>query len=216
MIQYHKINTTFKRNMEGDKKLIVGDWSSKEFDFFQNCPWTFTEKIDGTNIRVIVDTAGKNLVYKGKSDNAVIPGPLLQHLKDKFEPLKEKLFQAFDCGACIYGEGYGGKIQGMSNAYGPDQKFIMFDILICDMWLERGDVQQIGDAYGIPVVPVIGEGTLMEAVEWAKRGIESTFGPFQAEGIVARPRIELKDKRGNRIIAKIKCRDFDNSVIKEF
>jgi len=38
--------------------------------------------------------------------------------------------------------------------------------------------------------------------------IESVWGDFQAEGIVARPGVELFDRAGRRIITKLKCRDF--------
>lgn len=41
-----------------------------------------------------------------------------------------------------------------------------------------------------------------------KRGIRSTWGDFEAEGIVARPKIELMTRSGHRLVTKIKCRDF--------
>ena len=34
------------------------------------------------------------------------------------------------------------------------------------------------------------------------------IGKAKMEGLVARPIVELNDKRGNRIIVKIKCCDF--------
>lgn len=42
----------------------------------------------------------------------------------------------------------------------------------------------------------------------ARLGFKSTWGDFQAEGIVARPSVELKNRAGERIITKIKCKDF--------
>ena len=63
----------------------------------------------------------------------------------------------------------------------------------------------------LELVPIIGEGTLHDAIAAAKAGITSTWGNFQAEGIVARPKTELKARNGNRIITKIKCRDFVGS-----
>ena len=38
--------------------------------------------------------------------------------------------------------------------------------------------------------------------------IRSTWGDFEAEGIVARPKTELMARNGSRLITKIKCRDF--------
>ena len=53
-----------------------------------------------------------------------------------------------------------------------------------------------------------GRGTLHEMVEQARKGIKSTWGDFAAEGIVARPAVELKTRAGHRIITKIKSKDF--------
>ena len=77
-----------------------------------------------------------------------------------------------------------------------------------DWWLQRTDVHDVAQKLGLEVTPVIGEGTLLDAVAWAKRGIRSTWGDFQAEGIVAQPKTELHARSGHRLITKIKCRDF--------
>lgn len=41
-----------------------------------------------------------------------------------------------------------------------------------------------------------------------REGFTSTWGDFIAEGIVARPEVELFDRMGQRIITKIKYNDF--------
>ena len=41
-----------------------------------------------------------------------------------------------------------------------------------------------------------------------RKGFSSQWGDFIAEGIVARPKVEMKTRRGDRIITKIKYRDF--------
>jgi hypothetical protein len=64
----------------------------------------------------------------------------------------------------------------------------------------------------VPVVPIIGSGTLFRAVELAAAGIKSTWGDFQAEGIVARPAVELMTRRGERVITKIKTVDFKGLI----
>jgi hypothetical protein len=73
-------------------------------------------------------------------------------------------------------------------------------------------VEDVAQKLGLDVVPIIGEGTLHDAVTAAKDGITSTWGAFQAEGIVARPKTELNTRSGHRIITKIKCRDFAGEV----
>jgi ATP-dependent RNA circularization protein (DNA/RNA ligase family) len=207
MTLYHKIQSIYKRDMESKaKSLIEGDWTLPEFAYLANNDWTFTEKVDGTNIRVCVDDDG--VTFGGRTDNAQIPATLVKQLNELFLPLKSELTEAFPAGAVLYGEGYGAKIQKGGGNYRSDQGFVLFDVKVGEWWLQRSDVIGVAEKLGIDVVPIIGEGTLHEAVSMAKAGIKSDWGDFAAEGIVARPKTELKTRAGHRIIAKIKSRDF--------
>ena len=76
------------------------------------------------------------------------------------------------------------------------------------MWLERGSVSDIAAAFGIKAVPTVGFGTLDKAVEFIKQHPKSQLRDAELEGIVCRPVFELAGRMGNRIIVKIKCRDF--------
>ncbi len=207
MNEYHKINTVFKRDMATKHKtLIEGDWALPEFEYLAGNPWVFTEKVDGTNIRVMYQDGA--VTFGGKTDKAQIPAQLVTRLNDRFLHLAERMQWIFGCDACLYGEGYGAKIQKGGGNYRPDQDFVLFYVRVGEWWLQRADVEDVAEKLGIAVVPIIGEGSLLEAVNWAKRGIRSTWGNFEAEGIVARPKTELKTRSGQRIITKIKCRDF--------
>ena len=110
--------------------------------------------------------------------------------------------------ACLYGEGYGPKIQKGGGNYRKDQSFVLFDVKIGNWWLQRKDVESIAGELGIDIVPIIGDGSLKDMVEMMMTGFNSTWGDFKAEGIVARPMIELKARSGQRIITKIKYNDF--------
>lgn len=207
MSEYHKIQTIFKRDMESKRKtLIEGEWTTPEFEFLAGNIWTFTEKVDGTNIRIIFRD-GK-LEYGGRTERAQIPALLVARLNERFLPLAERMAEAFPDGAVLYGEGYGAKIQKGGGNYRPDQDFVLFDVRVGEWWLQRDDVEDVARRLDLDVVPVIGEGTLYDAMEMAKAGIASTWGDFQAEGIVARPKTEMRARDGQRLIAKIKCRDF--------
>jgi ATP-dependent RNA circularization protein (DNA/RNA ligase family) len=210
MKQYHKIQTIYKRD-EKTKRIIEGDFSMPEFEFLKDCPWVFTEKVDGTNIRVMWN--GQDVTFGGKTDDAQMPVFLLYKLQELFEgtPNKQKLLEVFgvEGGVCLYGEGYGAKIQGAGKNYIPDGvSFVLFDVKVGDWWLQRSDVEDVAQKLGLQIVPIIGTGTLMEAVEMNRKGIKSQWGDFTAEGIVARPAIELFTRKGERIITKIKHRDF--------
>lgn len=213
MSEYHKIQSIYKRDMSSKRKtLIEGEWTLPEFEYLAGNVWTFTEKVDGTNIRVIFKAGG--ITFGGRTEDAQIPAQLVGRLNERFLPLAEKLAEVFPDGAAVlYGEGYGAKIQRGGGNYRADQDFVLFDVRVvrgpqCQWWLQRADVHDVAQKLGIDVVPVIGEGTLYDAVAWAKRGIRSTWGDFEAEGIVARPKTELMARSGQRLIAKIKCRDF--------
>ena len=207
MNEYHKIQTIYKRDMATKHKpLLEGQYSLPELEYLAGNKWSFTEKVDGTNIRVMLQ--GGSITFGGKTDAAQIPAQLVTRLNEKFLPLAEKMQEAFGCDACLYGEGYGAKIQKGGGNYRQDQDFVLFDVKVGDWWLQRPDVEDVAQKLGLDVVPIIGDGTLHDAVATAKAGIISTWGPFQAEGIVARPKTELKTRNGHRIITKIKCRDF--------
>jgi hypothetical protein len=123
----------------------------------------------------------------------------------------------------LYGEGYGPKIQN-GGLYGTEQKFVLFDVKIGGFWLERHNVNDIAEKLGIESVPVIGHGTLYDAIDIVKSGfifndqggierygrgrLDSKWGDFEAEGIVARTATPLFDRRGERMITKIKAVDF--------
>jgi len=208
MSEYHKIQSIYKRDMSsGRKTLMEGEWTLPEFEYLACNVWTFTEKVDGTNIRVIFKDGC--ITFGGRTDNAQIPAQLVSRLNERFLPLAARLGEIFtDSAAVLYGEGYGPKIQSGGGNYRADQDFVLFDVRVGNWWLQRGNIEDVAQKLGIDAVPVIGEGTLHDAVAWAKRGIRSTWGDFEAEGIVARPKTELMARNGSRLITKIKCRDF--------
>ncbi len=43
----------------------------------------------------------------------------------------------------VYGEAYGGKQQGMSDTYGKELKFVVFDIMIGDKWMDVPVAEEI-------------------------------------------------------------------------
>lgn len=210
MKEYIKIQTIFKRDpLTNHKTLLEGDYSLPEFDYLKNNTWVFTEKVDGTNIRVMWD--GKEIAFGGKTDNAQIPAFLVKKLQDRFLPQAQRFVEKFGVettGVCLYGEGYGAKIQKGGGNYRQDQDFVLFDVKIGEWWLQREDVEDIAKFFELDVVPIIGEGTLTEMVEQARKGFNSIWGNFLAEGIVARPKTELLCRNGSRLITKIKHKDF--------
>jgi hypothetical protein len=208
MKEYHKIDTVFKRDPATHfKRLLLGDYAQEAFSYLANNEWVFTEKVDGTNIRVIVNDG--DMTFGGKTNDAQIPAPLVKKLQELFLPHVAMLNEMFPDGGCLYGEGYGAKIQKGGGNYRPDQDFVLFDIKVGDWWLQRPAIEEIATKLSISIVPIIGRGTLTNMINMAQAGFNSAWGNFIAEGIVARPAVELKTRNGNRIITKIKYKDFE-------
>ena len=209
MKEYHKIETLFKRDPK-TKKLIVGEYTNETVEYLKDNVWQFTEKVDGTNIRVYWD--GHKVSFGGRTDNAMIPAHLINKLNDLFSgEVNEQLFeQKFgDMPVELFGEGYGPKVQS-GGAYRDDVDFILFDVMINDAYLKRESVEDIANYFGINVVPVLLEGTIQDGIDYVMNNLKSTIAVNGAdlEGVVGRPKVEVLDRLGRRAIVKIKRKDF--------
>lgn len=133
--KYHKIMSIFKRD-EKTKKFIVGQYSTPEIEYLKDNVWEFTEKVDGTNIRIKYD--GNKVIYAGRSDEAMLPVSLIYRLDEIFksDEGRKRLKEAFDYATeemevCLYGEGYGAKIQKDGGNYIKDGvDFVLFDVMV--------------------------------------------------------------------------------------
>ena len=212
MREYHKIETVFNRSTDGDKKLIWGDYRNETVEYLADNIWQFTEKIDGTNIRVHWD--GHRVEIGGRTDRAQIPKHLMDYLSATFlTPEVEELFEQTygEKDVMLFGEGYGAKIQNGGD-YRSDVSFILFDVLIDDNWQSREWVEATAKMFGIDVVPIVLEGTIGDGIDYVMQHNNSTIGKAVMEGVVGRPKVEMKDRLGNRIIVKIKWKDFKNFI----
>jgi hypothetical protein len=213
---YHKIQNPFKMDPETRKRSEECGWTSDEFRFLRRNDWRLSEKIDGTNVRVMWD--GAHVTFNGKTDGAQMPGGLVQFLQGLFgtPEMLERFETTFGVQPItIYGEGFGGKIQSGSK-YSPTSLFAAFDIRIEEYWLKHDDFVASCESLGIPRVPVLTHltlgdpeiWTLDEAIDYVRDGFTSAYGPFPAEGVIAKPTTELRTRLGERIVIKIKTADF--------
>lgn len=216
MRKYEKIETLFARDIEGTKKLMPDVFRDPTIEFLQYCEWVWTEKVDGTNIRVYWD--GHKVTFGGRTDNAAIPAELVTRLNELFGgEVNAQIFeQVFgDKEVILFGEGYGRKIQKGGDKYIADGvDFILFDVLIGENYQEREWVESTAKMFGVKVVPIVGRGSLEDAVNYVKKHPNSVIAEDarEMEGIVCRPAVELRDRRGNRIIIKIKWEDMKELI----
>ena len=210
MKEYNKIETIYERDINGTKKLIEGKFRNETVEYLANNEWLFTEKIDGTNIRIYWD--GHRITFGGRTDRANIPSHLVNKLNEIFlnnetEELFEQKFGEKE--VILFGEGYGAKIQAVGGKYRSDVGFILFDVLVGDTYLNRESVEDIAKAFALETVPIVLRGTIKDGVDFVKSHPYSTIGEVEMEGVVGRPKVELNDKLGHRLIVKIKYRDFE-------
>ena len=208
MKQYEKIETVFCRDTNGTKRLILDNYRNPTIAYLKDNMWLFTEKVDGTNIRVHWD--GHKVEFGGRTDKAQIPGPLLNKLNEMFMTTEaEELFEQTwgDKDVILFGEGYGPKIQN-GGEYRSDVSFILFDVLVGNNYQEREWVEKTAQMFNIDVVPIVLTGTVQDGIDYVMKHPRSTMGTAMMEGVVGRPMIELRDRRGERVIVKIKWEDF--------
>ena len=205
--KYQKIPGPFKRATEGPNrnKVIVGDFTSEELEYLAELNWIWTEKVDGTNVRIFWD--GHKVSYGGRTDNAQLSVRLITALDALFtEELFEQTFGETE--VTLYGEGYGAGIQKGGN-YRSDVSFVLFDINIGQYYLLRSDVEEIAGAMGLEVVPVVLRGSLRDAIETVQKGLWSAWSlEHPAEGLVGTTPMNLGDRHGRRLIVKVKAADY--------
>lgn len=222
-IEYSKIDTLFERD---PTTFVVDPTKLKHPVFGMFKEWDVTEKVDGTNIRVDflpgapagIDTVGAELVpvppvvyFNGRTNNAKTPEDLLANLAKMFPA--EKFTPHFQTPVTLYGEGYGAGIQKCGGGYRGDKSFILFDVLVDGKWwLNTKQVQEVAKSLDIRVVPFLGRYSLDEIITMCQQGMPSMIPGCaegqRSEGIVARPIETLFDSRGNRVILKLKTKDF--------
>jgi hypothetical protein len=225
--EYHKINAPYKRDKKG--VMLQGEWCMPELAYLADNEWEFTEKVDGTNIRLTFNRYG-GFHIGGRTDSAQIPKPLLAHLENLSESVSKNVVSVMELHdiseLTVYGEGYGPKING-GGKYADLPSFVAFDIRVGDFWLMRKDVDDFGDKTGFDTVPVVFTGNLWSGFGMVANGfsrdlagnfidmrskghagMKSAWGDFEAEGLIAVPKVPLFTRSGKRVITKIKHVDF--------
>ena len=210
MTHYHKIETIYNRDTTGTKKLIPGSWCNETVKFLADVPWEFTEKIDGVNVRIVWD--GHNISFAGRTEKTTLDFPgMREYLETQFggttnEQIFEQMFGERE--VILFGEGYGGCIQAVGSQYSDAISLILFDVMINGNYQSRKTVEEVAEAFACKVVPIVLTGTLQDGVDFVRKHPKSTIGTAYMEGVVGRPAVELQDRCGNRVIVKIKHKDF--------
>jgi hypothetical protein len=185
-------------------------YKNQDILMFKEC--YATEKIHGSSAHISWDTSRdeKLMFFAGGTDHLSF-----SKLFDK-EELTKKFEEMNYPNAVIFGEAYGGKMQGMKETYGPDLKFIGFEVKLGDLWCDVPHSDYLCKLLGIEFVYYErGPAT----VEWLDTERDATspqaWRNLQVskprEGIVIHPIIELRKNNGDRIICKHKGAAFSET-----
>lgn len=209
MKEYHKIETLFKFNNE-TKKFNNDEFYNPTVELLKNHGWLFTEKIDGTNFRIMWD--GHKLTFGGRTNNATFSKVQLEFIENNLvnEDIERTFEQLFmEKNVIVYGELYGKGIQKDGDLYVDNDglSFKVFDIEINDIFLTYTNMKEVATNLGYNYVPLVLQGTIQEAIDYVLKTDKSTFSNANLEGLVGKPLGDLRDRLGKRIVVKIKKRD---------
>jgi hypothetical protein len=171
------------------------------------------EKIHGTSAHIKYERQYLPLTY--------FPGGVkLELFKEIFndDSLLENFTKIYtEYPITVYGEAYGGSCQKMSETYGKELRFIVFDVKIGERFLNVEDAEEIAKSLGLEFVWYTKCSTDIEVLNQmrdrdSEQAIRNGIGTGKKmEGIVIRPIVELSQNNGKRIICKHKRDDFSET-----
>lgn len=177
---YTKINTLYKRDMSKPRNpMILGEFSEPEFELLKDLKWRGEEVLQKT--------------FGVETEAGIVYPECVE----------------------IFGEGYGFKIQKGGNYIKDHCDFILFDVRVTTnegvLWLTREACEDIAKKLNIKIVPVVGYFTIEEAENFVKKGFKSLVAEnkdYIAEGLVLKAPCGLLNRRGKRLVTKIKYCDY--------
>lgn len=226
MRTYSKINTLYVRDKH---HKVTGELTRPVYATIDK--WIVREKVDGVNMRIgftrDLETKDVSFTVTGRSDDADLPTELIDHCTSIAEIIKpvvsEIMTQHGLTKYILFGEGYGAGIHH-GGRYSSKMNFALFDVAVdegctvCEgkpTYLSEAQVDATAERLGINVVPrTVDEFmTLDDIVDMVKAGFPSVIADewdpeFYVEGIVAKTVEPLYDNRGERVMFKLKSRDF--------
>lgn len=217
-VKYHHIDAPTKSDEQWGKlykqrKLLVptelgpadrfGAYRTPELYHLSEHTWFAWRKLDGQNIRVHWD--GEQALWNGKTDNFTCDAKFREYMEYMFpeEAFEEKFGR--DKEVTLFGEHMGPKVQGNELKLEHD-KFVLFDVLVGNIWLEPEQVQDVAKFFGL-YTPLDCGISLHGPLDWLIEQV--AHGELKEwEGIVATPCGGFRDRKGDRIIVKIKNKDY--------
>lgn len=171
-----------------------------------------TEKLHGTNSRVgyVLDENGEPSLVCGSRTHRRKLGMGSMYELPLLIPEVTKLLLAAGPNTVLFGEIFGGKVQGSHFSYGSQKPtFKVFDIWQDGSYLSHDDCLLSCDWAGIEHVPVLAIMAYdIDAIKSMTCGPSSLHDGTIREGVVIKPTTERNDPSIGRVILKFKGDDF--------
>ena len=212
--KYEKFSSPFKKD---DKFLNIEELSQE----LPKGKWIVIEKIDGTNIRIILtkpEENGERVIHIGSRKLILNPSDkgsnvYLDCLKDVNLNKLREYFKDIDSTVVIYGEGHGAGVQ-KGGIYSPKKSFRVFDIRIGRAYQNFDYVQKVCVDNQMNLVPIFGDvdclhfnGFITDLKHFNETLIKGGTGG-KPEGLVYKFEPVLLNKYGERLIFKSKFKDY--------
>lgn len=221
--KYHHIEAPTHTDDEWGKehkqrKLLIPSEVKADYDkvyrnssllYLENNYWNFKRKLDGQNMRVYWN--GEQTLWNGKSDAFQCGAELTEYMNETFlEELFEEHFGR-DVDVVLYGEHMGPKVQGNELEL-KKSEFVLFDVWLQGHWLCPEAIVEVAKNFNIKTCYdyMMYDNDVAKYEEKLTTLIDRVaYGNYDGwEGIVATPVVDLRDSSGNRIVVKIKNRDY--------
>jgi len=185
-------------------------YKSQEIFLFKEC--YAMEKIHGTSAHISFKNGKVEYSSGGSSPTEFVKNFNTEDLTNKLTSIVSE--KALDVDIIIYGEAYGGKLQGMRETYGDKLRFVVFEVKIGDKFLNVKKAHDFACNLGLDFVHYNRIPTTMEAINFVRdsfsvQAIKNGMGAGHLrEGIVLRPIEEVTLNNGERVISKYKRDEF--------
>lgn len=169
--------------------------------------WNVRRKLNGQNIRIYWD--GNQALWNGKTDDFSCDTDFTNYMNNTFiEELFEEHFGR-DKQVYIFAEKMGPKTQG-NELQLDEEQVIIYDVCINGYWLDRHAVECVAEYFKVKTCyDYMGPNLLNRT--WMLTDIIRMVATGKIkdwEGIVATPKVECQDREGQRVIVKVKNKDY--------
>lgn len=206
---YPKIQTLYTRD---ENFKVTDELRRPEFGYINN--WLWMEKLDGSNISIHAHSLGEGGAgWRGRTARSQFTREIQNHLELLVEQWKPKLLAKLDeyklDSIELFGEVIGPKIQN-GGLYLDKIGTRFYDVRVNNsLWLDWDQVIDYSRDLDF-IKPRYGNLSTQRIVEMVKAGFNTAEGNRMApaEGIVAKTWVPLYNNNNDRLIWKIKTKDF--------